>query len=130
MTDVEHRYQDVTTLDFGVEPTLSLALQDVLQDGAALKLSTVGEFLEALQDVSALHGWDFPKSATTPINREARDKLRQGLRRLRQGQEQVREARDLFRDAAILEGITTDMEDELRRLVKSANEMLNHRVIP
>jgi len=130
MTDVEHRYQDVTTLDFGIEPTLSQALQEVLQDGAALKISTVEEFLEALQRVASLHGWDFPKFATTPINREARDKLRQGLRRLRQGQENLREARDLFRDAAILEGITPDMEDELRRLVKAANDMLNHRVIP
>ncbi|MDX2075545.1 MAG: hypothetical protein SFZ02_03885 [bacterium] len=130
MVDVEKRYQDVTTLDFGVEPTLSVELQAVLQGGASMQTSTVDEFLAGLQQVSALHGWDFPNSPTTAINREARDKLRQGLRRLRQGQDNLREARDLFRDAAILDGITPDMEDELRRLVKSANDMLNHRVIP
>ncbi len=130
MTDVEKRYQDVTTLDFGVEPTLSADLQAVLQDGAALQIGSVDEFLAGLQNVSALHGWDFPNYPTTPINREARDKLRQGLRRLRMGQDNLREARDLFRDAAILDGITPDIEDELRRLVKAANDMLNHRVIP
>ena len=130
MTDVENRYQDVTTLDFGVEPSLSEALQTVLQNAATLQIPTVEDFLDHLQRVSAVHGWDFPNHPTNPINREARDKLRQGLRKLRQGQDNLREARDLFRDAAILDGITADMEDELRRLVKSANDMLNHRVIP
>lgn len=102
----------------------------MLQQGAALQIGTVAEFLAGLQAISALHGWDFPQHTTQPTNREARDKLRQGLRKLRQGQDQVREARDLFRDAAILDHITTDLEDELRRLVKATNEMLNHRVIP
>ena len=56
--------------------------------------------------------------------------MRAGLNRLRQGQEHVREARDLFREAMILDGVSKDLEDELRRLVVVLNEMLNHRVVP
>jgi hypothetical protein len=56
--------------------------------------------------------------------------MREGLRKLREGQENLREARDLFREAAILDDITSDLEEELRRLVKTANDMLNNRVIP
>ena len=56
--------------------------------------------------------------------------MRAGLRRLREGQENIREARDLFREALIQDGITPDMEAELRRMVKLINDMLSHRVIP
>ena len=56
--------------------------------------------------------------------------MRAGLKRVRKGQDALREARDLFREAAILDGITEDMEDELRRLVKAINETLNNRVVP
>ncbi|QYU71234.1 hypothetical protein J4558_25855 [Leptolyngbya sp. 15MV] len=42
----------------------------------------------------------------------------------------TREARDLFRDAAVQDGISPEMEAELRRLVKAVNELLSHRVIP
>lgn len=129
-SEVESRYRDITTLDFGVEPSLSTALQDVLQRGAAMQIEDVDEFLTRLQHVAALHGWDFPNHYTSPASREARDHMRAGLRKLREGQTRLREARDLFRDAAILEGITDDLEAELRRLVKAANDMLNHRVIP
>lgn len=130
LSEVESRYQDITALDFGVEPTLSPALQGLLQRGAAKQLESAEEFLEELAQVCALHGWDLPKHQTTPNDRAARDHLREGLKKLRGGQEHIREARDLFRDAAIMDGITADLEDELRRLVKVANEMLNHRVIP
>src|SRR5690606_13854228 len=34
--EVEDRYRDVTDLDFGMEPTLSTALQTLLQRGAAV----------------------------------------------------------------------------------------------
>lgn len=129
-SEVEARYKDITTLDFGVEPSLSNALQDLLQRGAAMQIETIDEFLYGLREVAALHGWDFPEAYTSPISRDARDHLRAGLRKLREGQENLREARDLFRDAAVMDGITPDMEDELRRLVKSANDMLNSRVIP
>jgi hypothetical protein len=128
--DVEARYQDITTLDFGIEPSLSGALQDLLQRGAAMQIETVNEFLEGLYRVAALHGWDFPHQYTSPTSRDARAQMRAGITRLRKGQTELREARDLFREAAIQDGITEDLEAELRRLVKSVNEMLNSRVIP
>jgi hypothetical protein len=56
--------------------------------------------------------------------------MRAGLTRLRRGEEYMREARDMFREAAIQDGISDDLEAELRRLVKAVNEMLNNRVIP
>jgi hypothetical protein len=56
--------------------------------------------------------------------------MRAGLTRLRRGQAELRDARDLFREAAIQDGITEDLEAELRRLVKSINDMLNNRIIP
>lgn len=128
--DVLSRYQDITTLDFGVEPTLSYTLQELLQRGAAMQIETADEFIEGVQRVATLHGWDFPGLYTSPICRDARAQMRAGLARLRKGQDALREARDLFREAAIQDGITEDMEAELRRLVKSVNEMLQGRVIP
>ena len=128
--EVEARYTDISELDFGMEPTLSPALQDLLQAGAAMQLETVDDFVAGLHEVAALHGWDFPQHYTSPASRDARDQMRAGLKRLREGQEHVRVARDLFREAIILDGITEDLEDELRRLVKSVNDMLNERVIP
>jgi serine/threonine protein kinase len=129
-SEVEARYSDVTTLDFGAEPSLSGALQALLQRGAAMQIETVEEFLSEMRRVAALHGWDFPEDYTSPASRNARDQLRVGLRKLREGQERIREARDIFREAAIQDGITADLEDELRRLVRSASEMLNNRAIP
>jgi len=129
-TDVEERYKNITTLDFGVEPTLSQGIRDLMQGGAALELTTVDAFFDSLYAAGAALGWDAPNEYTAPGSRDARAQLRAGLARLRAGQENLREARDLFREAAIVEGITPDMEDELRRLVKAVNDMLNHRVIP
>jgi hypothetical protein len=80
--------------------------------------------------VAALHGWDFPHHYTSPASRDARTQMRAGIKRVRDGQNRLREARDLFREAAIQDGITEDLEAELRRLVKSVNEMLNSRVVP
>lgn len=130
MAEVEARYQDVMTLDFGVEPTLSVELQALLQRGAAREFISADDFIKALNQVAALHGWDAPDTDNTVQRREARDHMRQALRKMRQGQTSLREARDLLRDAAIIEDITPDLEDELRRLVKAANIMLNGRVIP
>jgi serine/threonine protein kinase len=129
-SEVEVRYKDVTTLDFGVEPTLSPALCELLQRGAAMQIESIDEYIDGLQEVASLHGWDFPNHYTSPASRSARDHMREGLRKLREGQENLREARDLFREAAILDDITSDLEEELRRLVKTANDMLNNRVIP
>jgi hypothetical protein len=129
-SDVESRYRDITQLDFGVEPTLSSGIKDLLQHGAAMQFESVDDFLNELYQAGALLGWDFPNHYTSPTSRDARTQLRAGLTRLRKGQEHLREARDLFREAAIQEGITEDLEAELRRLVKDVNEMLNDRVIP
>jgi hypothetical protein len=130
LSEVESRYRDIVSLDFGVEPSLSPSLRALLQRGAAMELATVGDFLEQLREVAALHGWDFPNHYTSPSSRSARDNMRAGLRKLREGQGNLRDARDLFREAAIEDGITEDLENELRRLVKAANEMLNSRIIP
>jgi serine/threonine protein kinase len=128
--DAESRYRDITHLDFGVEPSLSQSLQDLLQAGAAMQIETIDDFLAELQRVASLHGWDFPQHYTSPASRDARAQMRAGLARLRRGQTDLREARDLFREAAIQDGITEDLNAELRRLVKAVNDMLNGRVIP
>lgn len=130
LAQVEARYQAINTLDFGVEPDLSPALQALLQRGAAGQIETISDFIEGLQEVASIHGWDFPGQHTLPVSRRARDTLRGGLRALREGQALIREARDLFREAAILDDIPEDLENELRRLVQEANAMLNQRVIP
>jgi serine/threonine protein kinase len=130
LAQVESRYQNITTLDFGVEPTLSPALKELLQAGASMQINSVDEFLAGLQGVCALHGWDFPNHPADAASRQARDSMRDGLRRLREGQTRIREARDLFRDAASLDDISEDLEAELRRLVKAAGQMLNERAIP
>lgn len=127
---VDTRYSDITQLDFGVEPTLSASLIQLLQQGAAMQIESVAHFLEELQQIASLYGWDFADFYTSPASRDARTQMRAGLKRLREGEEKLREARDLFRDAAIEDHITSDMEAELRRLVKAVNEALNHRVIP
>lgn len=128
--DVESRYTDVNELDFSMEPSLSESLCELLQRGASMQLTNIQEFLNGLQRVAANHGWDFPNYYTSPSSRDARDQMRAGLQRMRDGQENIRVARDLFREAVIQDGITPDLEDELRRLVVSINEMLNHRVVP
>jgi serine/threonine protein kinase len=127
---VESRYQTVTSLDFGVEPTLSPVLKDLLNAGAAMQIATVEDFISQLQAVCHQHGWDFPNKSAEPASRRARDHMRDGLRRLREGEMKIREARDLFREAATLDDISDDLEAELRRLVKAINDMLNQRVIP
>lgn len=129
-SDVEQRYQDVTALDFGIEPSLSPTLQQLLQRGAAMQIETMDEFIAGLYEVAAVHGWDFPGRYTNPASRDARTQMRAGLARLRRGEDSLREARDLFRDAAIAEGISPDLEAELKRLISAINSMLNNRAIP
>ncbi len=130
MDTVENRYSDVDTLDFMMEPSLSQSMQALLQRGARQEITTVQEFVSQLQRVAALHGRDFQTTDTTSASRQARDNLRKGLALLREGEENIRTARDLFRDSLILDNITPDLEDELRRLVKAVNEVVNNRVIP
>ena len=130
LEEVEARYTDVKELDFSMEPTLSESLCELLQRSASMQIATSQEFLNGLQRVAANHGWDFPNYYTSPVSRDARDQMRAGLRRMREGQENIRVARDLFREAVIQDGISEDLEDELRRLVVSINAMLAHRVVP
>lgn len=128
--EVEHRYSDVDHLDFGVEPTLSPMLQDLLQRGARQEISTIREFITGLERVASRHGWDLPGTPITPALRAARKHVREGLQDLRRGQEALRLARDRLVEAAILDDINEDMEAELRRLLAQINDALNHRVIP
>lgn len=128
--EVEERYRDITELDFGMEPTLSPALQTLLQRGTLMQFDTITEFTRQLRAVAAAHGWDFAGQYTSVSSREARGQMRTGLALIREGQDKLREARDIFRDAAIQENISEDLEDELRRLVAMLNAMLNNRVIP
>lgn len=130
MAEVEVRYKDVMTLDFGVEPSLSPAVQEVIQRGASMEYENVGDFLGQLYYAASLHGWDTPHLDNDPARRQARDSMRQGLKRLRQGQEAIREARDILRDTLTIDDITPDQEEELRRLAKAVNTMINARVIP
>lgn len=127
---VEARYTDINSLDFSLEPSLSEGIADLLQRGAAESIATVQEFINGLQRVATQHGWHFSDHYTSAASSQAREQMRQGLQRLRQGQEQIREARDLFREALVQDGISRDLEDELRRLVLLLNEMLNKRVAP
>ena len=128
--EVERRYADVDDLDFGVEPTLSAGIQDLLQRGAHQALPTIQAFIDGLQHAAGRLGWDLPGAPTVPALREAREQVRLGLSQLRQGQEAIRAARESLLEAVILDDINEDMEAELRRLLAQINEVLNHRVIP
>jgi serine/threonine protein kinase len=130
LQQVEDRYSEITTLDFGIEPMLSQSLKSLLQRGAAMQIASAEDLIGQLQEVASLHGWDFSNFYTSPTSRDARTQMRAGLTRLRDGQEKLREARDLFREAAIKDNITEDIEAELRRLVKAINDALNNRPIP
>ncbi len=125
-TEVDSRYNEINSLDFGSEPSLSEPLQAILQQGARRGLSSADSFLAALERMSVNYGWQ----AAPPALREARDQVRAGLARLREGQDAIREARELLREAVIMEDVNEDMEGELRRLLTRINEMLNCRVIP
>jgi serine/threonine protein kinase len=130
LSDVESRYAAINTLDFGIEPTLSVSLQTLLQLGAAQQIASADEFIAGIEEVASGHGWHFADRYTSDASRDAREQLRAGLARLRQGQENLREARELFREAAIIEGISPELEAELRRLVRVISDMYQNRVIP
>ncbi len=128
--EVEQRYADVNDLDFGVEPTLSPSLQQLLQQGARQDLHTIQTFITGLERVAGRHGWDFNGSPTVPALRAAREHMRAGLEELRRGQDSLRAARETLLEAVILDDINEDVEAELRRLLAQINDALNHRVIP
>ncbi|HML20453.1 MAG TPA: hypothetical protein PKD09_02320 [Aggregatilinea sp.] len=129
-SEVEHRYSDVNDLDFGVEPTLSQAIQDVLQRGARRDMPNVRTFVTGLERAALRHGWELPGQHTSPALRDARSRMRLGLAELREGQEALRRARESLLEAVILDDINEDVEAELRRLLAQINDALNARVIP
>ena len=49
---VESRYSDINALDFSAEPTLSYALQDLLQRGANRQITTADQFALGLSDAA------------------------------------------------------------------------------
>jgi hypothetical protein len=128
--EVEQRYADVNNLDFGIEPTLSQSIQDILQQGARQEIPNVRAFTTGFERAAARHGWDLAGLNTGPALRMAREQIRTGLNQLRQGQEAIRLARESLLEAVTLDDINEDMEAELRRLLAQINEALNHRVIP
>jgi serine/threonine protein kinase len=128
--EVEQRYADVNNLDFGIEPTLSQSIQDILQQGARQEIPNVRAFTTGIERAAARHGWDLAGLNTGPALRMAREQIRTGLNQLRQGQEAIRLARESLLEAVTLDDINEDMEAELRRLLAQINEALNHRVIP
>ncbi len=127
---VEARYTDIDSLDFSMEPSLSEGITELLNRGAGERIESAREFVNGLQRAATQHGWQFPDYYTSAACSDARVQMRAGLGKLREGHENIRDARDLFREALIQDGISSDMEDELRRLVVALNEMLNHRVLP
>jgi serine/threonine protein kinase len=129
-SEVEQRYADVNSLDFGVEPSLSSTLQEILQQGARQELSDIRVFMAGLERVAGRHGWEFAGTPTVPALREARDQIRASLADLRRGQDALRDARERLLEAVILDDINEDIEAEIRRLLGQINDALNHRVIP
>lgn len=127
---VERRYTDIDSLDFSMEPSLSDGIGELLQRGASEQIESAREFINGLQRTAAEHGWQFPDYYTSSASSDARVQMGAGLDKLREGQLNIRDARDLFREALIQDGISRDLEDELRRLVVALNEMLNSRVVP
>ncbi len=127
---MSQRYADVNHLDFGVEPTLSPALQEFLQKGAVRGFASIEDFTDALSAVARRLGWSFPYHPAEDALVQIRAQTRTGLEKLRAGQEAIREARDVLREAAISDGINEDAELELRRLLGAINDMLARRVIP
>ncbi|WP_119072287.1 hypothetical protein [Aggregatilinea lenta] len=128
--EVEQRYSDVNNLDFGIEPTLSQTIQDVLQRGARRDIPNVRTFVAGLERAALRLGWELPGQHTSPGLRDARSRMRAGLAELRDGQDALRRARESLLEAVILDDINEDMEAELRRLLAQINDTLNARVIP
>lgn len=128
--EVESRYEGINSLDFSAEPSLSFLLKSLLERGAQKDIPNATVFLAEMQRIAVRFGWSFPGQKSAAPLSEAREQLRAGLSRLRLSQENVREARELLLEAATLEGINEEMEDELRRLLGQIGEFLNNRVIP
>ncbi|NDJ84828.1 MAG: hypothetical protein GYB66_02990 [Chloroflexi bacterium] len=128
--EVDARYSDVNHLDFTVEPTLSPLLMDLMERGARQEIATAEEFLQRVEHIATHFGWEFRYQTTSPVLTEARQHIQTGLEKLRTSTDLAREAREMLLEAAILDGINEDIENELRRLLKDINDFLSARVIP
>lgn len=128
--EVEARYEDVNQLDFGIEPTLSRPLTTLLERGAQKQIDSVTAFLGEVQRIAVRFGWSFAGQKSSDSLAAARDHARAGLEKLRESQEAARIAREHLLEAATLDGINEDMEEELRRLLGKIGDYLNTRVIP
>lgn len=128
--EVERRYSGITDLDFGAEPTLSRAIQAVLHSGARQELTSTHEFQTQLQRAAQRFGWETPDQQADPALQAARVRLREGLAKLRLAEDLTREAQELFLNAATLDGLNEDMDNELRRLMRGITAFINNRVIP
>lgn len=128
--EVERRYEEVSNLDFSTAPDLSPALIDLLEAGAKKQIQTATALLAELQRIAVRFGWSFAGQTSPPALTQAREAIRTGLEKLRESQEFARLARETLMDAAILDGMNEDMEDELRRLIGQINQFLTHRPIP
>lgn len=130
MQEVEARYEGVHDLDFSMEPTLSRQIQGLLSAGAQKKILNATAFLGELQRAAVRYGWSFPGQASAVPLQQAREHLKAGLAKLRESQESARLAREHLLEAATIEGINEETEDELRRLLTQIGDFLNNRVIP
>lgn len=128
--EVEARYADVKNLDFSTEPTLSPRIVELLERGARQEFDTAAAFLQHAEQVATHFGWEFRFQVTDTVLSDARVKVQQGLEKLRASSDLAREARELLMEAAIMDGINEDTDQELRRLLKAINDYLNARVIP
>jgi serine/threonine protein kinase len=128
--EVESRYEGITQLDFTIEPSLSHALMTLLERGAGKQIHSATLFLADMQRIAVRFGWNFPGQNPAPAALQARDHVRMSLEKLRTSQEVARLAREYLLEAAALDGINEDIENELRRLISEIGDYLNARVIP
>lgn len=130
LKEVDARYANIDSLDFSSEPTLSPAIIELLNDGARQEIATAYEFIQRLEEAGKAFGWQYKRDTLNPTLRKARQHVREALSKLRMGEALIRESRESLLEAAILEDINEDLEEELRRLLKSVNDFLNSRPIP
>jgi serine/threonine protein kinase len=128
--EVDRRYEEIQHLDFSTAPELSPALVELLEAGAKKQIPTATALLAELQRIAVRFGWSFAGQSSSPALAQAREHMRHGLEKLRESQEAAHHAREYLLEAAILDGINEDMEDELRRLMGQISQFLNHRPIP
>ena len=129
-SEVEKRYADITELDFGAEPSLSGSIRDLLNRGAQQEIATAEAFLKLMSRVALRFGWNIESRQSDPQLQAARDNIREGLVKLRMSEDLAREAQELFLNAATMDDINEDIEQELRRLMKGINDFISARIIP